>query len=156
MVNPSSFWILAYWLDGSCEWQEAGCHVSEKDVCDSAGRFSFWVKRWKCSRSPSWTTFLLSWMHARTKKSCVIKWRRGSYEASWFYFIFLTGTDWWLVADSDELQSLAELEVFWVVFGSVWRWMGLNDKSDLETSLLCCMHVEIVTISSETISESKN
>lgn len=73
-----------------------------------------------------------------------------------FFIYFFAGSDWWLVADSDELQSLAELEVSWVVFGSVWRWMGLNDKSDSETSLLCCMHVEIVTISSETMSKSKN
>lgn len=34
--------------------------------------------------------------------------------------------------------------------------MRLNDMSDLEISLLCCMHVEIVTISTETMGDLRN
>lgn len=34
--------------------------------------------------------------------------------------------------------------------------MGLNDINELEISLLCSVHVEIVTISSKTKSDLKN
>lgn len=33
--------------------------------------------------------------------------------------------------------------------------MGLNDTNDLEISSLCCVHVEIVTISTETMGDLK-